>query len=205
MLQEQVNLVEAENSRLRELRHENTRLNTILNGISSQGFTGVVGTVIGYDPTGWVQSIIVNRGTADGVREHQPVIFGDGVVGQVVSAAPLTSQVLLIIDHASGVDAIVQRNRARGVLTGAGLYGCKLQYVELKEQVAIGDLVITSGLDGIYPKGLSLGHISKVNKDTLFYSLELTPQVNFSRLESVFIVTGQDQQSIAGGQEAESE
>jgi len=124
-----------------------------------------------------------------------PVIKGNALVGQVVVVSPNTSRVLLIIDHSSGVDSLIQSSRVRGVVEGLGRDVCELRYVPREEEVAIGDRIITSGVDGVYPKGLMVGLVSDVDKGagSLFWSVKVKPAVNFSRLETVLIITSAGQ------------
>jgi rod shape-determining protein MreC len=188
-LQARLSDLEIENSHLIEFRHENRRLRGLLSIVEDGGIKGIAARVIGYDPSNWVQAIIVNRGSKDGVQAGMAVLESEGVVGQVISASFNSSRVLLIADHGSGVDAIIQSSRARGVVEGSGSGMCKLRYVLVGETVKVGDRVITSGMDGIFPKGLLIGKISDIRSDGLFQSIDVKPTVMFSKLENVLIVT----------------
>lgn len=190
-LRERLNALESANSALLEFKDENVRLRGLLGIIQEGGMDGIAARVIGYDPSNWVQAITVDRGSQHGIEPGMAVVENEGVVGQVMSTSLGTSRVLLITDHGSGVDAIVQSNRARGVLEGSGGGTCKLLYVSVGEQVAVGDRIITSGMDGVYPKGLLLGVVSEIKSrsEGLFQSIEVKPSVVFSKLENVLIVT----------------
>lgn len=190
-LRDRLNQLELANSQLLEFKDENRRLKGLLGITEDDGIRGIAARVIGYDPSNWVQAIIVDRGSKDGVKPGMAVLENDGVVGQVVSTSYGSSRVLLITDHGSGVDAIVQSNRARGVVEGSGSGLCKLLYVLVGEQVSVGDRVITSAMDGIYPKGLLVGVVSEIKSrsEGLFQAIEIKPSVLFSKLEDVLIVS----------------
>lgn len=184
-------LLEAENSRLLELESENQRLRGILNLSEETGLKGIVADVIGYEPSNWVKGITINKGEAEGVRAGQAVLEGNGVVGQVIAVARHTARVLLIIDHASNVDAIIQSSRTRGIVAGAGDESCELRYVLREDELKIGDRVITSGMDSVYPKGLFIGIVASMDERPagMFRPVTVRPSVDFLRLETVLIVT----------------
>jgi len=111
-------------------------------------------------------------------------------VGRILDVAESTSKVLLITDINSSVDALVQRARAGGVVEGRSPNLCELKYVSGSDDVRLGDLVVTSGLCGIFPKGLPIGEVSRVERDGsgLFQRVELTPSANLNKLEEVCIL-----------------
>jgi len=148
--------------------------------------------VVGVDPSGWFKTIIINRGTHDGASRGMPVIAPEGVVGQVVAASYRYSKVLLIIDRSSAIDALVQRTRSRGIVEGETEEYCRFKYVARKADISIGDAVISSGLDGIFPKGLRVGCVAEIEKGQsgIFQEVRIRPFVDFSRLEEVLVVLG---------------
>jgi rod shape-determining protein MreC len=176
---------------LNEFRGENERLRKLLNFTEDSELKGVAGTVIGSDPTGWVRGIVIDKGTADGISVGMAVVHTRGVVGQVISTGPTSSRILLISDHSSGVDAIVQGSRVRGVVEGSGAQLCELRYVTREYPVKQGEVILTSGMDGIFPKGLIIGTVSAVEQSggAIFQTVELKPAVDFTRLEEVLVVT----------------
>jgi rod shape-determining protein MreC len=113
-----------------------------------------------------------------------------GVVGQVVSATARTSKVLLLTDPNSGIDVLVQRTRSRGIVSGSLDNGAVLKYVKRSEDIQEGDRLITSGMDGVFPKGLMVGTVIKVRKQHLglFQYIEILPAVQSSRIEEVLVV-----------------
>ena len=119
------------------------------------------------------------------------VISPEGVVGQILKASPDYATVLLVTDYNSAIDAIVQRTRAKGIVEGKEGNRCQLKYLLRTEDVEPGDIVITSGLDGKFPKGLMIGEIQKVDKRHLgvFQYAELIPKVDLDRLEEVLVIT----------------
>lgn len=189
-LLDRVRTLEAANSRLLEIESENERLRGLLGVAERTGLRGVAAQVVGRDATNWVQTVTLNRGSSEGIQRGMPVVVGDGVVGHVVTVSPSTSIVLLMTDHSSGIDAIVQGSRARGVVEGMGQERCRWRFVLREVEVKIGDRVITSGLDAIYPKGLLLGVVTDiVEEGGLFHSISIRPAVPMSSIEDVLVVT----------------
>jgi rod shape-determining protein MreC len=120
------------------------------------------------------------------------VLVPEGIVGQVFLVSGNAARILLVSDHNSGVDALVQRSRARGIVQGTVDGGCGLKYVKRTEDLQVGDAVITSGADGIFPKGLPIGRVTSVDKRGrgLFQSAEVQPRVDFEQLEEVLVTRG---------------
>jgi rod shape-determining protein MreC len=119
-----------------------------------------------------------------------PVVVPEGVVGQIVDVSGRYAKVLLIVDQNSAVDALVQRTRARGLLKGEFADQCRLEYVLRKEDVQVGDVVVSSGLDGVFPKGLRIGEIKEVSGETteMFYTIAIVPFVDFEKLEELLVL-----------------
>ena len=120
-----------------------------------------------------------------------PVVVPEGVVGQVVDVSVGYSKVLLLIDPNSAIDALCQRTRARGIIKGGSNKKCAFEYVLRKNDVRVGDVILSSGLDGVYPKGIRIGRVSSVVKRNsgIFQTVEVEPYVNFDKLEEVLVVT----------------
>lgn len=174
-----------------EVESENARLRDLLNYSRQQKLHGVTAAVIGGDPTGWVKGVVVDKGSTHGIKPGMAVIHPAGVVGQVVSVSATGAKVLLVSDHSSGVDVLMHEGRARGVVEGAGERVCELKFVTKDVDVRVGDTVITSGMDGVYPKGILVGRVSEIGRSVagLFQPIEVRPAVDFSRLEEVLIVS----------------
>jgi len=152
----------------------------------------IAARVVGRDPSPWAKTVIVDKGTADGVNQSDPVVIPEGIVGVVVEASARYAKVLLLIDPNSAVDALVQSTRARGIVKGAGEGVCTFDYVLRKHSVSVGDTVVSSGLDGIFPKGLRVGRVSEIVRQNagIFQKVSVTPYVDFEILEEVFVISG---------------
>jgi rod shape-determining protein MreC len=167
-----------------------TRLENLLD-LKRQVALPVIGArVIAYDPTLWSRAAIINQGKAQGVKEGLPVLAPQGIVGRIVGVYPEYSKVMLIVDRKSSADAMVQRTRIRGMLKGKGGSRCSLEFVPKSADVQVGDLVLASGLVGLYPKGLVFGKVTAANKKNpgVFQEIEVSPNVDLSTLEEVLVV-----------------
>lgn len=150
----------------------------------------MVADIIGRDPTNWYQSVLINRGARDGVKTDMGVVVLDGVVGRVIKVMPKTSVVLLVSDRNSVVPGVVQRSRDEGLIEGAGGNRLRMKYVSTLASIQVGDLVITSGLAGTFPKAMRLGTVSAIERmpDAISEQLVLMPAVNLDRLEEVLVL-----------------
>ena len=119
-----------------------------------------------------------------------PVLAPQGIVGRVVTVYPQYAMVMLIVDRKSGADAMIQRTRVRGMLKGKGGNRCSLDFVPKSADVKVGDLVLASGLVGLYPKGLVFGKVTAANNKNpgVFQEIEVTPNADLSTLEEVLVV-----------------
>lgn len=191
-LRQRLSVLESDNSRLREVEQEVDRLRSLVKGATDAQVSGIAADVIGYDPSNWIQAITVNRGSSDGVLQGMAVVQGNYLVGKVIGVGRRTSQILLLLDPTSGVDALIQTSRVRGIVEGNGRNGALLQYISPTELVKVGDRIITSGMDGVFPKGLVIGVVSEVEKNAarLFQKIAVHPSVRFRRLETVLLISG---------------
>ena len=185
-----VDALKMENSRYRELLSTHKRLEKLLQFKQTTHWPVLAARVIGLDPTGWFKSVIINKGEKAGIEMDMPVVNASGVVGRVVSLSPNYAKVLLVIDQNSGVDCLVQRSRDRGILKGLSTEICKLCYVVKSSDVAVGDKIVTSGLGGVFPKGIPVGEVRHVREmsGNLFKDIDVRPEVDFSRLEEVLVI-----------------
>jgi rod shape-determining protein MreC len=154
----------------------------------------VPANVAAQDLSAWFRSIVIDQGSNAGIRPGMPVMAeGGGVVGVVAGVAREAAKVLLVIDSQSRVDAYVQRSRARGSVAGGGDRACQFNYALRDADVHPGDLLLTSGLGAVYPKGLVVGRIASVERRAygLFQKAEVEPAVNFRQLEEVFVILDQ--------------
>jgi len=195
--------VERENRRLRdqidalalraqeteEARQELARLRDLLDLRGILPWTTVAARVIARGIDGSARIVTLDRGGGDGVRLNQPVFTPRGIVGRVIEAAPGASKVQTILDPNSGVAALIQRTRVQGMVVGAGDRGCRMEYVSELSNVEVGDVVVTSGLDQIYPKGYTIGVVASIGEgEGLTKLVELRPEVDFRRLEEVLVI-----------------
>jgi rod shape-determining protein MreC len=196
-LRTSVNTLKMENSRYRELLSTHERLDKLLQFKQDTGRPVLAAQVIGLDPTGWFKSVIINKGKEDGLEIDMPVVNAVGIVGRVVSLSPNYAKVLLIIDQNSAVDCLVQRSRDRGIVKGLSTEICKMDYLVKASDIAVGDIVVTSGLGGVFPKGIPVGEVLNVEDITgeLFKDIEVRPAVDFSKLEEVLIILQEGESS----------
>lgn len=189
-LKKEIDALRMENSHYRELLASQERLQELLKFKHSINLPVLAAQVIGLDPTGWFKSIIIDKGRRDGLRPNMAVVNASGVVGRVVSVSTNYAKALLVIDQNSAVDCLVQRSRARGIVKGLSTEICKLDYVVKSSDVAVGDLIVTSGLGGVFPKGISVGQVSNIKGiyGGLFKDIEIGPTVDFSKLEEVLVI-----------------
>ena len=167
-----------------------SRLEGLLDLKRQVAFPVIGARVIAYDPSLWSRCAIVDQGKDKGVKNGLAVVAPEGIVGRVVETYNNYAKVMLIVDRNSGADAMVQRTRVRGILQGKGGNRCSLDFVPKSADVQLGDLVLASGLTGIYPKGLVFGKVTEANKKNpgVFQEIEVTPAADLSALEEVLVV-----------------
>ena len=169
---------------------ENQRLEQLFDMKKNVKAPTIAASVIGEDVTSWFRTLVINRGGSSGIREGMAVLSADGVVGQTVKVSTSTSRVLLLTDHVSGISATIQRSRARGVVKGKGEMLCTLEFTTREEDVKVGDTVITSGIGGVFPKGLPIGEVTMVKRGEygIFQTVSIRPAVNLPHLEEILVV-----------------
>ncbi|MGD9017466.1 MAG: rod shape-determining protein MreC [Desulfobacterales bacterium] len=177
-------------NQLLETELANERLRDLLNfrkGISEEV---TVAEIIAKDPSSWFKTVIINKGSDDRLMPGLAVVVSDGIVGQVVETARHHAKVLLITDPNSAVDGLDQRTRVRGIIKGGTTNQCRFHFVPGKEDVQAGDIIVSSGLDGVYPKGLRVGAVTAVEMGVadIFQTIEVQPFVDFDKLEEVLIL-----------------
>lgn len=174
----------------REIELENERLRDLLGFKKTLAQPASAARIIAKDPSSWFNTVIINRGVADGLSKGLPAVTARGIVGQVVEVSTHQSKLMLIIDRNSAVDALVQRNRVRGVVKGSSQAECTLDYVMPEDDVRPGDSVVSSGFDGVFPKGIPIGTVSAVlgQGQDFFKEVRITPAVDVGKLEEVLII-----------------
>lgn len=155
----------------------------------------VAAQVLAKDGVPWFRSLTIDKGEADGVTLDAPVMSPTGVVGRVFAVGPHAARVQVLLDRDGGAGVLVERSRVPGVVSGqvsgeaSGAEDLVLKYVPERSDVAVGDVVVTSGLDRIYPKGLVVGRVRFVGKGSgLFRDIRVEPSARFDRLEEVLVV-----------------
>ncbi len=184
--------------RLNEVRQENDRLRALLAFQETIPQRTIVARVIANDPRAEFKSIMISRGARDGIEPLMPVVGPRGLVGRVGEVAARTSRVLLIVDPNSAVDAMVQRSRARGLIVGAllrtefkhGFYLARLEYLRRVSDIRDGDVVVTSGLDRVFPPGIPVGTVSEVSTSRygVFTEATVVPFENMAELQEVLVI-----------------
>jgi rod shape-determining protein MreC len=179
-----------EKSRYLESELACQRLRKLLEMKSELPHSMLPARVVGLDPSGWFKTVFINKGTRDGVSKGMAVIAPEGIVGRIIGASGRYAKVLLIIDRSSDIDALVQRTRSRGIVEGETRESCRFKYIVRKADIKIEDTVISSGLDGLFTKGLRVGSISEISKPSsgLFQEVKVRPFVDFTRLEEVLVI-----------------
>lgn len=176
---------------LQEQALETQRLERLLAMRQASQAEFLTARVVGKDATNWFKTILLDRGSLEGVRRNQPVLAPDGLVGKVVEVTPTSARVQLLTDPVNAVGGLIQRTRVTGIVSGNLGAGGRVRYLPLLADVVVGDEVVTSGMGGVFPKGILIGRITAVERRSgaLFQEAALQPAVDLSRLEEVLILT----------------
>ena len=189
-LKKAMDLLQEENLRFREALLAEGRLKDLYALQSRHFIASRIAQVYARDPSSWFSTLLINKGRIDGIAKDMAVVASAGVVGRVIEVSHDTAKVLLITDPNSALDVINQRSRSQGILEGKTDKICILKYVQKSDDIQVGDVMITSGLGGIFPKGLMAGTVNRVEKRPpgLFQYVEVTPAVDLSKLEEVLVL-----------------
>ena len=190
-LQEEMAALREEGRRLAEAGLENSRLRRLLDLPAGREFDLVAAQVIAKDTTNWFKTIMINKGSEAGVQRSLPVIATEGLVGRVVEVMPWTAKVQLLTDPVSSVGALLQEQRGTGLVTGDLGQTATVKYLPLMAEVRVGDVVLTSGMGGVFPKGILIGTVTASHRKSgaLFQEAAIQPSVDFGRLEEVLVIT----------------
>lgn len=194
VLRQRVEQLEFELLRRSQLTDENDRLRGLLNLKNDPSYKVLPARIISRDPSTWFDTVLVNRGSLDGVKLNSPVVSGGGLVGRVTAVSPLSSQVSLISKSRAGVGAIIGElgsSNALGVVSGDGRREfLEMGYVPGSIRIAKGETVYSTGQDGIYPPGLKIGQVIEVRtgSSTEPHVIVLKPAVRFDNLREVAIL-----------------
>ena len=194
-LRQQVVELKQRIQQLVEMGLANQRLQRLLDLQTTIEAPTVAARVVGRSPGLWASRLVLDRGTQNGMREDLAVLAPAGVVGRIVSTTAHTARVLLASDPSSGIDAFVQRTRERGIVVGTGNGQARLKYVPKGADVRVGDVLLASGQEGIFPKGHPLGSVFRIGTmgGEMFEDVEVRLNVEFAKLEEVLVTTGSSQ------------
>jgi len=190
VLHARIDQLQEENLQLREALVASGNLDRIVEMRSGFETPMRAAEVVGQDLSIWFRSVLLDRGQAAGIYSGMPVITTGGLVGLVTATSPHAAKVMLLQDRQSAIDGIVQRSRARGIVHGHGDGPLVFELVVQGDDVRPGDVVISSGLGGVYPKGLRIGEVIEVSDPGggLLRQARLSPAVDFGGLEQVFVL-----------------
>ena len=193
LLRSEVEQLRVQNVQANEYAAENIRLRELLAYTqSARQFDLVMARVIGREPTTWTRMIVIDRGTQHGIQKNMAVVTARGLVGTVTDAGPISSKVQLILDPRAAAGALVQRSRVAGVVKGTpdDAMHPRMVNVPKSQDMAVGDILVTSGFVGIYPKGIMIGTVSAVKNDSggLLHYAVIEPATDFQRLEDVAVI-----------------
>ncbi|MFH1622018.1 MAG: rod shape-determining protein MreC [Candidatus Omnitrophota bacterium] len=175
---------------LQEAEAENKRLQKLLNFKSQSDFSLVTSEIISFDASNLRKSLVIDRGSKHGINQGNPVIASEGVVGMVVETNQSTSRIILINDLDFSMAAKVKRSNAIGIISGSLEGLCRLKYLELDEDIKIGDEIVSTKKNSRYPDGIPIGVVTQISKDQSGLSLfaVVKPSVSLSSLEEVLVI-----------------
>lgn len=195
-LKSRVDTLTIDNLRLTEVEAENQQLRELLRFKQlnpNYDFRGgqVIARVISQAQTNYLSSLSIDLGSEQGITRGMPVVTEQGLVGRIDKVGPNSSTVLLILDPSSGVQALVKRSRAVGVVNGRAGNQPVMEYIPMDADISVGDEIITSGLGGNFPKNITIGQVTEVIRHDydMYQQAVVRPTVNFNRLEFVLVIT----------------
>jgi rod shape-determining protein MreC len=193
-LKKKINELKAVLVSYQEGYQEAQRLKKLLAITDDDRYRFVTAKVIGREQAALSRTILINKGSSDGLKNGMPVVAYPGLIGRLTDVSWHVSRVLLFIDENSNVDAIVQRNRTQGIISGAGSQGMILKYISKTQDVQKGDVIVSSGMGGVFPKGWLIGQVMNVDKQDagLFLKIKVAPFVDFSKLEELLILSSEE-------------
>lgn len=193
--EERIAELEAEVRRLGEAAKENERFKKLLDFKDSLQGRRIPARVIGWDPSPWRKTILLDKGAAAGIQKDMAVMVPEGLVGRVIETGPGSARVILLTDPDARVGGVADQSRAQGVISGNGSNRLTMGYLELEGGVAVEETVLTSGVGGLFPKGIKIGRILSLSRDDAGLHLEavLEPAVRFTKLEEVLCLASPPQ------------
>jgi rod shape-determining protein MreC len=198
-LKQQISALQIRLQQERSLAQQSQSLQKLLELKTSSELATTAANVIAGGASPEFRTITIDKGTSEGVHGDMAVISPAGIVGRVIQPSPRAAKIQLLIDRNAAAGAMVERTRAQGVVIGTGADELRMDYVSGSAEVKAGDVVVTSGIDGIYPKGFVIGQIQSVKRGAGGYSsIVIRPAVDFSALEAVLIVVTPRPKAQAG-------
>ncbi len=196
----------AQVAELSEAKKTAERLESLVGLQSTYNLTSTAARIIGSSSDAWSRTVTIDKGSASGFAVGMAVCNSGGVIGQIVEVSATTSTVQLATDEGSGISAMVQSTRAQGMLRGQADGTLRLSYVSTDYDVAVGDIVITSGIGGVFPKGLPLGTVSSVEKsdNDVYYTIVVRAQSTAENNEEVLVITSLNSDQIASNDDVTS-
>ena len=198
--------LEAENDQLRsrnaeleEAEQTATRLQGLLDLQNTYDLQSTAAHIISGSSDSWSSTVTIDKGTTSGLSVGMAVTSSSGVIGQIVECGATSSTVLLVTDESSSISAMVQSSRAQGMLNGSAAGEVRLDMIRTDQTVEVGDIVVTSGLGGVFPKGLPLGKVTSVEKNpgSMYYTIVVEPYAHTENAEEVLVITSLTDSQVA--------
>lgn len=182
--------LETENTGLKEEIRLNSRIQELADFKKALPYETIIAGMVGYNMELWARTVTIDKGKAESIEKDRAVISPLGVVGRIIHVNNHTSRVLLNTDLRSNIDVLVERTRVKGVIEGDGANGLVLKYIRQTDDVGLGDTIITSGISGVFPKGLVVGTVTEIKKgqDNFFSHIAVTPKADVMRIEEVMVL-----------------
>lgn len=205
--------LEAENAELTarvaelaEYQATSERLEKLLDLQSTYNLQSTAARIIGQSSDAWSDTVTIDKGSLDGISVNMPVTNSTGVIGQVIEVAPNASTVRLLTDEGSGVSAMIQDTRAQGMVQGQPDGTLRMDYVSVDADVKEGDIIITSGIGGVYPKGLPIGTVASVTKNSndVYYTIIVSSASRTESNEEVLVITSLTEEQTATDEDVAS-
>lgn len=189
-LRTELNQLMKENQKLQEVMLENKRLKEILSLKDRKHRYVTTARIIARVPDQWSKTLVLDKGLSEGVKKDMTAITHRGLVGKISEVSDSYSSLLLLTDVNFSAAVRLQESRKESLISGTGLRKCRLKYISHEEEVKVGDIVITSGLDSLFPKGIPVGYVSRVDKrgTGLFQDVEVIPFEDNTKIEEVAII-----------------
>lgn len=201
-LQEENQRLQARNAELEEAEQTASRLQSLLDLQDSYSLQSTAARIISSSTDSWTSTVTIDKGSTSGLTVGMPIMASNGIIGQIIQCNPTTSVVRLVTDESSSISAMVQSSRAQGMINGSATGQVTLGLIRTGQTVEVGDVVVTSGLGGVFPKGLPLGRVTSVenNPGSLYLDIVVEPFAHTENNEEVLVIT-----SLTEGQQASAE